>query len=428
MFAVILVAFILASLPICFLWPWIGSGLWWWVSFMNPYELATGFGYKGWFGSLISVATVAGAVMTTQRYRLPRSPQLYLLLALWAWCGFTTAVAAINPRAWARLLILSQILATSIVVVALFQERRKLTALLWVTALSLGSYATTGALWMLRTPEAERLDGPWHSQLQNNNDLAAALVALAPFFVFLGHGSPRRWLRYAALVVFGAMVVAILGTYSRASFLAFCVLLVALGWWRQWRAVAVACAAWIVFLSFTSPAKWLARIASIGVYWTDASAVARFDTWYVALRVGLDHPILGAGFRPFSEAMYQRYIPGYHGYRDAHNMFLQVFAEHGFPGLMIYTALVVSTLLTLWRTARHPVTPATGWIHDYARMLLLGLACYLVAGTFHCLSYREIFFHLLVLGIIVDTLARAPGHAVEKVHRSAREPWRSDEW
>lgn len=408
------VGFVLAALPVCFMWPWVGSLLWWWVSFMNPYELATGLGFKGWFGSLIALATAAGAVRSSERYAMPRSRELYLLLALWAFCALTTVVAAINPfRAWIRLLFLSRILVMTLVVIVLFQQRRKLTIMLWITALSLGAYAAGGALWILRTGGAPRLDGPFGSQLQNNNDLAAALVALAPFLVFLGARAARPWLRFTALVIFGAMVIAILGTYSRASFLALGVVLVCLGAYRQWRAVAVACIAWAVFLVFTPPQKWVQRVDSIRTYEADRSAASRTESWYVALRIGLDHPVLGAGFRPFSEETYRRYLPGYVGYHDAHNMFLQVFAEHGFPGLIIYSALVVSTMVTLWRTAHRPLEPEADWIQDYARMLQVSLVAYLVAGTFHCLSYREIFFHLLGLAIIVDTLARAPGHGGE---------------
>lgn len=420
LFDVALIGLVVASLPICFMRPWIGSLLWWWVSFMNPHQLAHSFAFDGWFAILIALATVAGAAVSPERYPLPRSRERYLLMALWGFCALTTTVAAINPwRAWVRLAIMSAILVMTFVVTSLFQDRRKLRVLLWVTALSLGSYALNGAVWVLWTGGVERLDGPMYSQIQNNNDLAAALVGLAPFFVFLGASASQRWLRHVSLGVFGVMVVAILGTYSRAAFLALCVVLVLLACYRQWRAIAIACTAWAVFLLCTAPAKWVDRIDSIRTYEADHSARLRPLSWYVAMRIGLDHPFFGAGFRPFNRDMYARYIPGYVDDHDAHNMFLQVFAEHGFPGLILYTGLIASTLVTLWRTARRPLEPHAGWIRDYAQMLLVSLAGYLVAGTFHCLSYREVFFHLLALAMIVDTLARAPGHVVDRATRGS---------
>lgn len=411
--SVLAIAFVLATLPVCFVWPWIGSLLWWWVSFTNPFQLATGLGFEGWIGSLMSLATVAGAIRSRERFPLPRSREVCLLVAFWIWCVVTTAVAAIDPpRAWKRLAIFSQIVVMTVVVVALFQERRKLTIMLWVTALSLGLYAAHGASWILWTGNAARLDGPLASQIENNNDLAAALVALAPFFVFLGARAANPWLRAAALLLFGAMVIAILGTYSRASFLALCVMLVWLGAIGRWRAVAVAGVALIIFLLCTPAHTFARRIDTIRTYQKNTSAQARLASWYVALRIGLDHPLLGAGFRPFSDETYERYLPGYVGWHDAHNMFLQVFAEHGFPGLVLYAALIASTLRTLWRLVRDPPAPAAGWFQDAAHMLLMGLITYVVAGTFHCLSYREILFHLLGLAIVLHSLARARGHVV----------------
>jgi probable O-glycosylation ligase (exosortase A-associated) len=428
LFDILLAILIVASLPVCFLRPWIGSALWWWVSFMNPHQLATGFLFNGRFASLIAVATLAGLLVTAERYRLPRCRELYLLIALWGFCGLTTAVAALNPEIarW-RLLVLSETLVMTFVVLALFQDRYKLTVLMWATALSLGWYAVAGAVWILCTGEVRDLPGPVDSTIRNNNDLAAALVAIAPFFVILGSRA-QRLVRYAAFSIFAAVVVAILGTHSRAALLAIAtvLMLILLGWRRQWRALALAAVAFAAFLLCTSPQKFAARVGTIGKFQQEPSAAMRPKSWYVALRLGLDHPLLGAGFRPFSRAAYERYIPGYSDDHDAHNIFLQVFAEHGFPGLILYTLLIASTLTTLWRNARRPRTdPGAGWIQDYAWMILIGLAGYLVAGQFHCLSYREILFHLLALAMIVDALARAPGHVIPIVspHTPALRYW-----
>ena len=421
---VFVAACVVASLPLCFWWPGFGGVVWGWLGFLYPTRLTIGLVGDVPCVWLVIAATLAGLARTDARYPWPRSRELSLLLALWAFCALTTAVAALHPeRAWWRLFDLSRILLFILVVIAVCQERRRLTALMWATALSLGAYAVCGALWVLITRGINPLYGPHASDIENNNDFGAALVAILPFFVFLPSPVSPRWLQRGALVLFGATVVAILGTYSRGAMLALAVVLALLAALRQWRAVAVAAAAWAVFLVGTVPQTWVARAASIATYRQDPTASMRPKEWYVALRIGLDHPWLGAGFRPFGADMYERYLPGYSDYHDAHNLFLQVFAEHGFPGLALYTALIVATFATLSRVARRAAGEAGAeWLLRAARMVQIALAGFIVDGMFQCLSYRALFFDLLALSMMLDALARAPGQRRAVVVRSDARP------
>jgi probable O-glycosylation ligase (exosortase A-associated) len=393
---------VLASLPICFHWPWIGALVWGWVRFMYPLRLATAqvFGISlSWF---VLAVIVAGLVVNERRHALPRTREMALLLVLWGWCGLTTITASIYPeRAWPWFEELSWIMTAMLIIIALAHDRARLNVLAWILALVLGLYAAAGVLWLIHTGGAEYLYGIPASDLQNNNDLAAALVAVAPFFVFLGRDSPRWWVRCGQLVLFGATVFAILGTFSRASVLALLAILLLLAVHREWRALVVAAAAWTLFLFTTNWHEWVRRILTIAN--PDASASMRFNHWYVAVRIGLDHPILGAGFRPFSKETYARYIPGLVDDHDAHNIFLQVFAEHGFPGLALYLGLIACTLATLWH-----ISQRGDEAQNYARMLQIGLIGFVVAGMFHCLSYRIFFFQLLTLSILLDVATR-PG-------------------
>src|SRR5688572_32604800 len=94
----------------------------------------------------------------------------------------------------------------------------------------------------------------------------------------------------------------------------------------------------------TLPAQWFGRMETIQTYEKDGSAMGRIEAWKVATRMGKDRPLLGFGFRPFSPEMFKRY--GYTGGQDAHSIFFQVLAEHGFTGLFLYATLIVSSFLT----------------------------------------------------------------------------------
>jgi len=419
---VIVAVSVAVGIPLCFRWPWIGGVVWGWFCFLYPDRVMIGLVHGTPFIALVVIATLAGLAFTSPLYQLPRSREMYLLVAFWAFCALTTAAALYPERAWPQFFRLSRIILLIMVVMAFSQSPRRLTALMWATALAVACYAVPGALWVAVTGgHAGPLYGPRASDIENNNDFAAAMIATLPFFVFLGPTAPRPWMRHAALGVFGITVVAILGTYSRAAVLALVAVLLLLAALRQWRALAVAAVAWVAFLSVTAPQKWVRRVDTIRTFSREASAAQRPQEWYVALRLGLDHPVLGAGFQPFTPETYLRYV-GYEDYHNAHNFFLQVFAEHGIPGLALYTALVVSTLATLWRMGRRPaIAPTAARFRAFSLALLVGLVGYIVDAQFHVLSYRPIFFNLLALAIMVDTLARAPAHVIQPIHSAAAE-------
>src|SRR5215475_3663731 len=53
-------AIIFASLPVCFIRPWVGILVWSWIGYMNPHKLTWGFATNMPFGQLVAVATLCG--------------------------------------------------------------------------------------------------------------------------------------------------------------------------------------------------------------------------------------------------------------------------------------------------------------------------------------------------------------------------------
>jgi probable O-glycosylation ligase (exosortase A-associated) len=320
-FGVAVLVAVVASLPICFRWPWAGAVLWGWLAFLYPSRLYEGRAFGLHLIWLVAAVVLAGVAVNGVVHRLPRSRELYLLLAFWAFTGVTTAASSIFPeRAWAYFGQWTWNLAVVLLVMVLSLDRRRLAALLWATALPLGLYALAGTVWLAYTGGTQQLYGPRSSDVWGNNNLGATLAAIAPFFVFLGrHASP--WAARAAYVLFAVTVVALLGTYSRGAALALVLVLASLAAYGQWRALALLALGFAVFMAVTTPATWLARIDTLCAPDQEASASMRRDEWYVAWRLGLDHPLLGAGFLPFSAEAYRRYVPGSTDHRDAHNVF-----------------------------------------------------------------------------------------------------------
>ena len=407
----ILTAVILSLVPVCFIRPWIGVLVWTWIGLMNPHKLSWGFAYSFPFALIVAVATLAGTLRTRDHRPFPRTAGVYLLFALWGVFCLSTFYA-INPDgAWDQLDKVSKIFLMTLLAMKLLQDPKKVRALLWIIALSVGYYGVKGGIWSLLRGSQNPVLGPPGSFMSGNTEIGLALNVVLPILVFLRREDRRPWARLGLLAAIVLCPVAILGTYSRGAFLGLGVVLFLL-LVKARRKVLVLAAVGVALFVATAflPEKWFERMETIQTYEADSSAVARLQTWELSLMIGRDRPLLGAGFRPFTLETYKRYMPEYpmmHRDRlhDAHSIFFQVLAEHGFIGLALYVGLLLATwwrLRSLRRRTRGD--PAQRWIFNCCDMLEVSLAGYVVCGIFLSLSYFDLYYYIVAIPSILTAL------------------------
>ncbi len=79
----------------------------------------------------------------------------------------------------------------------------------------------------------------------------------------------------------------------------------------------------------------------------------RFDLWAAALKLGSEHWLAGVGVGNRTAIIAYLDPLRFDGeWMMAHNEFLQVFTELGFPGLLIFTGFIGSLLLRSWKVMR----------------------------------------------------------------------------
>lgn len=409
----LLIALVCASLPLCVWRPWIGVLLFTCLGYLTPHRLIGGIAYDFPSSKLVAAATLAGLIFSRQRAPLPRQLPVLLLFASWLLFLATTSLVATEPaRAWEYFGQTSKVLLMTLVTISLFQDEGRLRILLLVIALSIGLLGIGGGVLTVSSAFQNRLYGPPESAFTDNNSLGFALTIALPLLAYLRQTERNPALRAVLLVTFACTLLAIFGTYSRGSFIGTCVVLGLLAVMLRLRDQALLFATAFCFVLLAlAPRQWTERIQTITptVYRSDSSGAQRMKSWYVAYRLGLDHPWLGAGFRPFSPAVYQRYLPGYSDYHDSHNHFLQIFAEHGFPGLLLFVTLLVSVAWSLWRIAL-PFGPALGdAVGDrrraYAQMVAIAMVAYVVGGAFLNLPYFDLFYQLVAVTVVLQELA-----------------------
>jgi O-antigen ligase len=160
------------------------------------------------------------------------------------------------------------------------------------------------------------------------------------------------------------------------------------------------------------------RARTIDEYRTEASAASRLEAWSAALNMIADHPLTGVGLASFGPAFpeYSDKKP-----REAHNTILQITAETGVIAGVAYIAIVVSSILALWRNGNRLRREAVS--HPENNLYLINEAtlvsfCGLVAcSLFLSLQMFEVFYFLCVMTNTVLFIGREPAPQRLKRHR-----------
>ena len=100
----------------------------------------------------------------------------------------------------------------------------------------------------------------------------------------------------------------------------------------------------------------------------------------------------------------------------AHNSFVQVGAELGIPGLVLFVGAIVTALLALRRVARSAlrIGAAALRVSRFAQSLMAALVGFAVGGFFLSLGYSDMLYTLLALAVGLAKVATAELHALPR--------------
>ena len=199
-----------------------------------------------------------------------------------------------------------------------------------------------------------RIQGVVGGLFSDPNDLALSLVTAVPLVYWLiqRQTHPTRRLLYTSLL--GVIVGGVVASQSRGGFIALlAVVLLVLRVSRQKRLAIAAGVAILVAVIVIAPDGAFERFSTIKNFDQEETSRIRLHMWKSGLAMFLDHPVTGVGTGMFSVAYGQDYrspdFP-YNTWWTAHNSVIQVAAELGLPGLVLWFGLIASGLATLRRT------------------------------------------------------------------------------
>ncbi|HXV77668.1 MAG TPA: putative O-glycosylation ligase, exosortase A system-associated [Candidatus Polarisedimenticolaceae bacterium] len=411
---ILLVVVVFGALPIVLLRPQIGVILWCWLSYMNPQTLAHGLARGMRFAAFVAVALIAGLLISGERKRLPRSPVVGLWFLWVGWQCITTWLAFYPTIAEVALNKTLKIQLITLCIMLIMWSRPRIDATVWVIVLSLGYFGVRGGLMTLVTGGQYRVWGPDGGFIAGNNELGLALTMTLPLMRYLQLSTRTHWIRLGLLGVMVLTVVAIIGTYSRGGFLAASAMGIVLALKSRHRLRLLVVGAVLIPLALgLMPERWFERMGTIKTYEQDASAMSRINSWNFAINLANDNPVFGGGYGTFQAPMFAKYAPDPTIVYDAHSIYFEVLAEHGYGGLAIFVALAFASWRAATRTAAAAANnPNLIWAHDLSRMLQVSIVGYAVGGAFLGLAYFDLFYNLIALVVLTQAVVREGTAAV----------------
>jgi putative inorganic carbon (HCO3(-)) transporter len=282
----------------------------------------------------------------------------YLLLLFLAWTALSTLWAESGSAATtaASRFALNFLLFPIVYTAIRTREHARAVALTFVVGAVFSAIYGFGL-----TPagsDIERLQGA----VGEANELASVLVAglvLAAGIAFAARRSPGT--RLAALIAAGFCLAGVFLSLSRGGILALGVVLVigifVAGRHRSKAAVVAMILAIVGFTYFTVIASPAARERVT----TIEGGSGRLDLWAIGWRMAEDKPLTGVGASNF-EISSPRYLlqPGaivrddfvLDRPKQTHNIYLQMLAELGIPGLLLFLSVIGFSLVSGARAAR----------------------------------------------------------------------------
>src|SRR5579884_8833 len=417
---IILVTIILGSAPVCFVSPYFGILMWYWVSYFNPHRFTWSFGYNFPVAFVVAVPTLAGTVFARKSFRSLLNREAILLAGLWAWFTITYLHARTVPLfalhmddAKYEMSHISKILLMTFLMVIVISSRERLRGVRLVSAGSLGLLAVKGTLFGLRTSGEARVWGPPDSFLSDNNAFGLALNMCLPILYFLARREQNRWIRRLLYLCFLCSVISVILTYSRGGMLGLTVVLLAITARSRHKilgALLVVVAA-LALLTF-APDAWIQRMDRIVHGKLDFSAEQRLVAWETAWHFSHDYPITGGGFHTLPDVnVFQRYQlrPLPLGFKStaAHSIYFQLLADHGFVGLGLFLGIIASCYLSLWKIRRVVRSlPSAHWLTDYSSMIEISILGFLTSGAFLGFVYLDVIYQMVAIVIVLKVLFR----------------------
>jgi len=405
---------VIGTLPFIFKRPWFGVLVWSWLSYMNPHRLCWGFAYNMPFAQIVAVVLIVAILMNNEKKSIPinATTSLWIIFIIWM---LITSVAAIYPdKALEYYERVMKIQLVTFFTLMLMTNQKRIDLLIWTITLSIGFYSIKGGIFTILTGGSFRVYGPEQSMFGENNTLALATLMILPLVYYLYLIQTKYWIKLFLLAALGLSFISALGSQSRGAFVATAAVLAYFWWGSKSKLISGPIIILVAVTGLTfMPERWHERMGSIENYEEDGSAMSRLHAWKYSVNLANDR-FIGGGFNSWSTSTYAKYSPEATKTYVAHSIYFNVLADHGWPGLTLFLAI----FFLAWRNLSYLMKMTAQDenrrnIFHLAKMMKVSFIAYFSAGAFLSLSYFDLPWHLVAIGVLLRSQLTQSLHTEE---------------
>jgi probable O-glycosylation ligase (exosortase A-associated) len=407
---VFVIAVLVAGWTFALQGPLYAACLYLWIAYFRPESWA----WSGLFATL-NLSYAAGAfliirtIFSNVRIRIDLRSTLLVLFLLQALLSSYYGLS--SEHSFGYWWDFAKVIIVSVLLTNIIQTAADLRLILIVIVVSLGFETGKQGWAQLILNPGERNDN-WVPFLGDNNLVAVGMAMLLPLVGALAATS-TGWQKRAFQFLSVGVLYRAISTYSRGGFLSIGT--VGALWFlrspnklRTLGAVAVATALILPAL----PQPFWDRMSTIVVpsEERDESQQGRLHFWQVAIAMANDRPFLGVGHSAYERAYntYDWTNGQFLTNRAVHSAWFGVLAETGYPGLLLFVAIVFTSLRSCRRVrlaAKRGEIP--GPLGPYAVAFESALLAFMVGGSFVSFQYCEMLWHYFALTIALERVAVA---------------------
>ena len=401
----LVLALVLATLPLALYRPWFGLLGFSWLAYMRPQDLAWGTAAQLPLSKWVALALWLSLILRGKLNPFRRTPITGALLAMWAWLLVSCLFAGERDVALAKFQDITKVMLIALLTVVVVTSQARFRITMAVIGLSLGFLGLKYGVYGVAAGGVHFTRGVG-GMIGDNNDFALALNMSLPLLVYLAWDLRRGWMRLACWGIIPLVAITVVFTQSRGGFLGLAATVLYLVSKSRHR---IAAAVLVVLLggigSLIVPEEFYDRIATIANYEEDGSAMGRLNAWQAAIEMANDSPVVGVGLDNFLFS-FTEYAPDPDDVHVAHNTWLQVLAEAGYTGLGIYALLFAVTMWTIWSVRRRARRHGLVWADRGAIALGGSLLAFVVGGTFLNRAHFDLIYHVMALVAALDRVTR----------------------
>ena len=320
-------------------------------------------------------------------------------LEKWDWAFKTLAFAAFVP-----LVIRSRVQIEAFAQTYVFSLAANFVPFGLKTLISGGGYGTNLGLAQGNTGLAE------------GGLLSTVCLMAVPLAVYLSRHSqliPRTIVVSVAYwFVAGLAIVTAIGTYERSALVGIIVLAIYM-WLRTKHklGLGIIVAIGACLIVYATSSAWNERVATIGDFQKENSALTRILVWKWTLGFAASHPF-GGGFQSYLvnhiEFPATADNPATEEFgRAFHSIYFEMLGEQGYPGLALFLSITAVTFIKLRRlsTKARP-HPELQWVVGFSDALQSGLAVFMTSGAFVGIAFQPMYWYFIAMSISLNAYMR----------------------